>query len=108
MAPLSLSIKKSNSKYPLYPSLRNWSPKSCAYLRALRRIAGVKVSAKISLPHHPPLYGVNSLKPTSSVINGVTIVPCRVTQASKAAPRQLMRFITLHSFSASISLAYLS
>jgi hypothetical protein len=47
------------------------------------------------------------LKPTSSVISGATMVPCRVTQASMAAPRQLMRFMILHSFSASISLAYL-
>ena len=64
-----------------------------------------KAAAFTSLPHHPPRYGVNSLKPISSVISGPTMVPCRVTQASSAEPRTWTRFITLTSGSAVISSA---
>ena len=51
----------------------------------------------ISLPHQPPRYGVSSEYPVSSVMKGPTIVPCRVSTASTAMGRGLMRFITFAS-----------
>ena len=54
----------------------------------------------MSLPHQPPLYGVSSLWPMSSVMSGPTIVPWRVIVASIAVERQLSRRMILTSGSA--------
>jgi hypothetical protein len=40
---------------PRYPSFRSCSPKRKVRSRASRRMRAVKESAKISLPHQPPL-----------------------------------------------------
>ena len=61
----------------------------------------------MSLPHQPPLCGVSSGWPVRSVISGPTIVPWRVSTASTAAARLLIRFITLSSCDA-MSSAFLS
>ena len=73
------------------PSRRTRSP-------ARRRRSSSSTSGNISLPHQPPRYGVSSGWPVSSVMNGPTIVPLRVSTASTATGRLLIRFITLTSW----------
>ena len=52
--------------------------------------------------------GVAAAEAANNAVNGPTMVPCRVTQASRAEPRGLMRRMILTSDSFSISSACLS
>ncbi len=71
--------------------------------RAFWRTPSLNAPGNTSLPHQPPLYGVNSLAPTTSVNSGPTSVPDCVAHASSVAPRQLIRFMILTSGSLTIS-----
>ena len=71
--------------------------------RALARTPSENAPGNTSLPHQPPLYGVSSFAPTTSVSSGPTSVPDCVAHASSVAPRQLMRFMILTSGSLTIS-----